>query len=66
MTTYTIGEEVLYDDERYILAAKTYEEPVRYRLLASTPKGARVVWVNPQQLRKISKYTTPKDDTARY
>lgn len=66
MSSFTIGEEVIYDDERYVIAGISRDQPPRYRLLATTPKGARVVWVSPQQLKKMARYTEPVDDTGRY
>ncbi|CAN5789165.1 hypothetical protein BH24DEI2_BH24DEI2_11000 [soil metagenome] len=66
MPTFTIGEEVMYDDERFVIAAISVDEPVRYRLLATTPSGARMVWANPKDLGKMLNYTQPDDDTARY
>ena len=66
MPTFTIGEEVMYDDERFVIAAISADEPVRYRLLATTPQGARMVWVSPKDLEKMLSYTESNDDTARY
>lgn len=66
VATFTIGEEVMYDDERFVIAGLSAGEPVRYRLLATTPSGARVVWARPEDLGKMLTYTRPNDDTARY
>lgn len=66
MATFTIGEEVIFEDERFTVAAISEDEPVRYRLLATTPNGARIVWVNPKDIEKMVSYTRPDDDTARY
>jgi hypothetical protein len=63
--TFTMGEEVLYDSERYVIWGMT-EEPKRYRLLATTKKGAKMVWVHPKELQKIRHYTEAKNDTAKY
>lgn len=57
-----MGEEVLYDGDRYVIWGM---EKSLYRLLASTPKGARIVWANPKDLEKIRKYTEPRHDTAK-
>ena len=64
MPTFTVGEEVLYEDERFVIAAI---EPgrARYRLLATTAAGARVVWAPHAKLQKMTRYTLPKDDTLR-
>ena len=66
MSTFSIGEEVMYDEERFVVAAISADEPVRYRLLATTPQGARVVWASLKDLAKMLNYTQPDDDTARY
>lgn len=66
MATFTIGEEVMFEDERFTVAAISEDEPIRYRLLATTPNGARMVWVNPKDIEKMVSYTQPDDDTARY
>ena len=66
VTTFTMGEEVLYDGERYVIWGVSEAGPHRYRLLASTPKGARVVWAPPEKLEPMRRYTTPNNDTARY
>ncbi len=66
MPTFSIGEEVMYDDERFVVAAVSADEPVRYRLLATTPSGARMVWASPEDLEKMLSYTRSTDDTARY
>ena len=66
MATFNIGEEVMFEDERFTVAAISEDEPIRYRLLATTPNGARMVWVNPKDIEKMVSYTQPDDDTARY
>ena len=66
VATFTIGEEVMYDEERFVIANISADEPIRYRLLATTPSGARVVWAEPKDLEKMSNYTRANDDTARY
>lgn len=64
MPTFTVGEEVLFEDERFVIAAI---EPggSRYRLLTTTAAGARIVWAPPAKLQKMTRYTLPKDDTLR-
>lgn len=61
--TFTVGEEVLVDDVRYVISEIEGDPPARYRLLASTPHGARVRWAAPSELRKLSVYVRPRDDT---
>lgn len=65
MATFTIGEEVLYDDVRWVIAGTKGDGAKRYRLLATRPEGARITWVAHDDLQKIQSYTEPKDDTAR-
>ncbi len=65
MVTYTIGEEVLYQGERFVISTAAERPPFRYKLLATTPDGMKFVWANPEQLSKMSRYTVPLDDTAR-
>lgn len=62
--TFTIGEEVLYDDRRWVIGGIDAGPPERYRLLATTGAGARIVWVARARLSKLSNYTLPHDDTA--
>jgi len=64
MATFTVGEEVLYEDERYVVSTIDRSDG-RYRLLATTPVGARVVWVPHAALHKMERYTHSHDDTAR-
>jgi hypothetical protein len=64
MPTYTIGEEVLFDDERFVVSSIDADGQ-RYRLLATTPAGARVVWARHHDLHKMTRYTKPTDDTLR-
>ena len=70
MRTYSVGEEVLFDGERWVvsqtLRGSDPEAPLRYRLLATSPGGARFAWALPHQLHDMSSYLEPDDDTARY
>jgi hypothetical protein len=61
--TFTVGEEVLVDDVRYVVSSIEGDPPTRYRLLATTPTGARVRWAAPAQLQKLTVYVRPRDDT---
>jgi uncharacterized protein with von Willebrand factor type A (vWA) domain len=60
--TFTMGEEVLYDGDRYVIWGM---EPNRYRLLASTKQGTKIIWANPKDVEKIRKYTEARNDTAK-
>ncbi|MCA9838134.1 MAG: hypothetical protein KC422_14545 [Trueperaceae bacterium] len=64
--SFSIGEEVIFEEERYVISEISKNEPRRFRLLASTSKGARVEWARENDIVKISRYTTPYDDTAKY
>ena len=60
--TFTMGEEVLYDGDRYVIWGM---EANRYRLLATTKQGAKIVWASQKDVEKIRKYTEPRNDTAK-
>jgi hypothetical protein len=64
--TFTMGEEVLFEGERYVIWGISEDEPKRYRLLATTNKGAKMLWVNPNELQKMRRYTEAQDDTTNY
>ncbi len=66
MASFTIGEEVLFEGLRYVISTAAAAAPYRFRLLASTPEGARIAWARPEDLEKMTRYTRPNDDTARY
>lgn len=65
MPSFSIGEEVLYEGRRFVITTATAEPPYRYRLVATTPEGARIAWARPDEVEKILSYTQPVDDTAR-
>jgi hypothetical protein len=62
--TFTVGEEVLVDGVRYVVASIEGAPPTRYRLLATTPRGTSVRWAAPAELGKMTAYVEPRDDTA--
>lgn len=64
MRSYFVGEEVLLDDERFVVSVVD-RDGGRYRLLATTPAGARVRWARGEELQAMARYLTPKDDTER-
>lgn len=64
MATFTIGEEVHYDEVRWVIAGMRENGAKRYRLLATLPEGARITWAVHDDLQKIRSYTEPRDDTA--
>jgi hypothetical protein len=66
MTSYRVGEEVVYRGDRYVVAEASDDAPYRYRLLATTHAGAQFVWANEAELAKIVGYTAPRDDTTIY
>ena len=65
MPSFTIGEEVLYEGRRFVITTASADPPYRYRLVATTPEGARITWARADELRNIRSYTEPVDDTAR-
>lgn len=65
MATFTVGEEVLFEDERFVIAAIEPGGARRCRLLATTASGARVVWAPHAKLQKMTRYTQSRDDTQR-
>ena len=60
---FTVGEEVIVDDVRYVVSSIEGDPPTRFRLLATTPTGAKVRWAATDELRKMSAYVLPRDDT---
>ena len=56
--TFTVGEEVLYGGERFVVAGIDPSRPYPYRLLATTPTGARIVWAKADRLAKLANYTS--------
>lgn len=60
---FTVGEEVLVDAVRYVVSTIEGDPPTRYRLLATTPDGARILWATPSEVRKMAAYVRPRDDT---
>lgn len=65
MPSFTVGEEVLFQGKRYVITTSSPQAPYRYRLVATTPEGSRVVWARQEDLHKMEAYTTPRDDTQR-
>ena len=63
MATFTIGEEVIYDGERYVITLRQPQPPYRYRLVRTTAYGPQLTWVEADDLSKISAYTEPRADT---
>lgn len=63
MATFTIGEEVLHDGERFVITLRQPLPPYRYRLVRTTRDGPEVTWVEADELSKIERYTEPKLDT---
>ena len=66
MADYTVGEEVMFDEERYVVASISEDDPKRCRLLATSKKGAKFVWANLDELEPMNSYLDPNDDTAKY
>jgi len=64
VSTFTIGEEVMFGDEGYVIASISDDKPARYRLLQSTKKGARFVWAGLKDIEEMHRYLDPVNDTA--
>lgn len=63
MVRFSVGEEVLYDGQRYVVSLIEPGPDGRHRLLATGPHGARVVWTRAAALEKNAAYTRPRFDT---
>ena len=63
MATFTIGEEVMYEGERYVITLRQPQPPYRYRLVRTTSRGPVVAWAVADELEKIRSYTEPRWDT---
>lgn len=62
---YTIGEEVLYDGDRYVVAGRR-DGPYGFRLLSSSGRhsgDAKIVWAAEHELAPLRAYTDPREDT---
>lgn len=66
MNGFSVGEEVLFDDEVYVVSARSGDAPRRYRLLASRPDGTRFVWATEEELHPMDRYLRSRDDTTGY
>lgn len=63
---FSVGEEVMFEGERFVIADISDSEPIRYRLLATHVKGTQIEWASKKQVKKIVSYTKTYDDTALY
>ena len=61
--SFYIGDEVLYQGERYTISIAKPVEPYQYKLVRTTAEGAEVVWALESELEHIKSYTCPRDDT---
>ncbi|MDZ7800629.1 MAG: hypothetical protein U5K81_07550 [Trueperaceae bacterium] len=62
---YMIGEEVLRDGKRYVIAGRR-QGPYPYRLLSASGRHAgegAIVWAAEDELAPMRSYTEPRDDT---
>jgi hypothetical protein len=60
---FSIGEEVIHKNERFIITGTSASAPLRYRLLTTGKQGVRFVWANPNVIEKIKSYTSAVEDT---
>ena len=63
MDRFNVGEEVMHDGRRFIVAGHHKGPLLLVRLLATRPTGVQVVWATPEALERIESYTTPSQDT---
>lgn len=62
---YMIGEEVLYDGDRYVIAGRRVG-PYGYRLLSSSGRhsgDSKIVWAAERELSPLRSYTEARHDT---
>lgn len=66
MSKFTVGEEVRYDGDIYVISSRVDGPVPRYRLLASRPGGTRFQLVEEDKLQEIESYLESDADTDRY
>lgn len=66
MSKFTVGEEVRYDGDVYVISSRVDGPVPRYRLLASRPGGTRFQLVEEDQLQEIESYLNSRADTDSY
>lgn len=66
MSKFSVGEEVRYDGDVYVISSRVDGPVPRYRLLASRPGGTRFQLVEEDQLQEIESYLNSRADTDSY
>ncbi len=61
---YDVGEEVIYDEERYIISQIDQGRSSPYKLISSTNKGSRIVWAREKDLERMERYITAVHDSG--
>jgi len=61
---YDVGEEVMYDEERYIISQIDEGRSSPYKLLAGSDRGGRIVWAREKDLERIKTYITAVHDSG--
>jgi len=64
--TFKVGEEVLYDGRRYVIAGRR-SGPYGVRLLAASDRHERdagIVWAPESGLSKLESYLRSREDTG--
>ena len=61
---YDVGEEVIYDEECYIISQIDQGRSSPFKLLSSTPKGSRIVWAREKDLERMDHYITAVHDSG--
>jgi hypothetical protein len=62
---FTVGEEVLYDGRRFVIAG-TRPGPYGFRLLAASDRHddeADIVWAAEAEMTPLESYVRPRHDT---
>lgn len=61
--SFNVGEEVLYQGDRYAITTLKPGKPYQYRIVRTTPEGVRVVWALGSELSRLERYVKAVDDT---
>lgn len=61
---FDVGEEVIYEEDRYIISQIVADRSSPYKLLAGSDRGGRIVWAREKDLERIKKYITAVHDSG--
>ena len=65
MRPFTIGEEVLYGGERFVINTVRPQEPYQFCIIRTGEHGAKILWVTEAELSRLDRYIEQHDDTMR-